>query len=151
MDPATLTRFESKITQVPAGCWVWTAATTKCGYGHLKVSGAMIRAHRLAWEHFVGPIPDGLQVEHGCHTVDPSCAGGVNCPHRRCVNPDHLELVTTQENTRRGLGFAGINVRKTHCVNGHEFTVDNTALVNTGRGRKGRRCLTCRSERARAA
>jgi hypothetical protein len=48
-----------------------------------------------------GPIPPGLYVDHACHTTDPDCAGGPNCPHRRCVNPDHLELVTDDENRRR--------------------------------------------------
>lgn len=48
------------------------------------------------------PIPDDLQIDHLCHTDDPGCLGGNDCPHRRCVNPAHLEPVTPQGNSLRG-------------------------------------------------
>jgi len=61
-------------------------------------------AHRIAYQLVVGPIPDGLVLDHLCHTRDPDCADNANCPHRRCVNPAHLEPVTRRENIARGRG-----------------------------------------------
>jgi hypothetical protein len=80
-------------------CWIWTGALRN-GYGAFWVEGRTIGAHRWAYEHTVGPIPDGLTLDHTCHKR--GCTPGKSCPHRACVNPSHLEPVTTGENTRRG-------------------------------------------------
>lgn len=71
------------------GCWNWTGAILKTGYGAMSWLGKNKPAHRIAYEQFVGPIPDGLVLDHLCRNT-------------RCVNPDHLEPVTSTENIRRG-------------------------------------------------
>lgn len=60
----------------------------------------MVLAHRAAHELWIGAIPDGYTVDHLCHNDDLLCVGG-RCPHRRCVEPSHLEAVTSAENNRR--------------------------------------------------
>lgn len=94
-------RFLRKVEVLPNGCWEWNATTTRKGYG-LFHDGKMVAAHVWSFKHFVGPIPDGLQLDHLCHTDDPSCLGGDGCRHRRCVNPAHLEPVTARGNSLRG-------------------------------------------------
>jgi hypothetical protein len=71
------------------------------GYGQLTVDRVQYRAHRVTYEHFVGPIPEGLVLDHLCHSTSTDCPGGRDCPHSACVNPDHLEAVTQGENVRR--------------------------------------------------
>lgn len=92
----------------------------------------MIGAHRVAYMLFRGAIPEGKQLDHLCRT-------------RHCVNPDHLEAVTVKENLLRGESWSGVNHRKTHCKQGHEFSVENTAIRSGG----GRTCRTCKREEAR--
>lgn len=85
----------------PDACWHWTGPLNRKGYGvaHL-VDRTGTTAHRAVYVLLVGPIPDGLTLDHTCH--DPSyCIEGVDCLHRRCVNPRHLEPVTLRENLRR--------------------------------------------------
>jgi hypothetical protein len=99
-------------------CWPWTGAITHEGYGVLQFGGEQVKAHRHAYEKMVGPVPDELTLDHVCHSSDPSCFLSKRCPHRRCVNPAHLEPVTNEENTRRGRRLA-----KTHCPRGHPYDV----------------------------
>lgn len=74
------------------GCWIWGRFTLPNGYGQLTVKGKRTLAHRYMYEKHVGPIPDGLVIDHLCRV-------------RNCVNPDHLEPVTHTENQRRGRGY----------------------------------------------
>jgi hypothetical protein len=82
-------RFESKYYPEPnSGCWLWDAHCAKNGYGLIGgggTGGGMKLAHRVSYELYVGPIPDGMNVLHKCDTP---------C----CVNPDHLRLGTLSDN-----------------------------------------------------
>lgn len=82
-------RFWAKVDK-SGGCWVWTGACNSDGYGNFLFEGANWRAHRWSYERLVGPIPDGLVIDHLCCVT-------------RCVNPAHLEPVTHLENVRRGI------------------------------------------------
>jgi len=106
-------------------CWIWQGSIGAGGYGKLWRKGKTLLAHRWIYEKDVGPIPEGLTLDHLCRQRD-------------CVNPAHLEPVTTKENLRRGESPSARIARKTHCKRGHEFTTDNTYI-----GAGGRRC--CRS------
>lgn len=102
----TLGRFVAKVDFGDGrGCWRWTGARQSRGYGSIGFGprGALrtFLAHRVAYAWFVGPLEDGLTVDHTCHNADKACPGGPSCEHRRCVNPDHLELVDGDENSRR--------------------------------------------------
>ncbi|MFE3495288.1 HNH endonuclease signature motif containing protein [Streptomyces sp. NPDC059175] len=131
-------RLLEKTTPGWGGCVIWTAGLNG-GYGVICVGDAPRRAHRVAYELFVGPIPQGLQLDHLCHTRDIGCPGG-ECIHRRCINPHHLEPVTNQENARRSPHtLVGSNVRKTHCPQGHPYSGENLRL-----GARGMRyCRAC--------
>lgn len=112
-------------------CWIWQGYTEKTGYGRITVNKRRWRAHRWMYEQEVGPIPEGLTLDHLC---------GV----RNCVNPDHLEPVTLVENSLRGGSPWARNRRKTHCLRGHEFTKENTFWSEGSRG-----CRLCRAIRKR--
>lgn len=123
-------RFWSKVQKTESGCWLWTASSVRGGYGKFSIGGGLVeRAHRYAYRMFRGPIPPDLELDHLC---------GVTA----CVNPEHLEAVTHQENTRRGQGAAGQNARKTHCKRGHLFGPENTYHDPAG----DRRCRICLTE-----
>ncbi len=88
------------------GCWIWQRAISPEGYGvgtfaRLGYPGRSL-VHRVLYQQKYGPIPDGVPLDHTCHTDDDSCPGGPTCPHRPCVNPDHGEPVTYLENCHRG-------------------------------------------------
>lgn len=110
------------------GCWLYTGTTHK-GYARVKVEGQRVMLHRALYERVVGPVPDGLELDHLCRV-------------RNCVNPDHLEPVTHAENMARGAW-----AMRTHCRRGHELTAQNT---RRHLGRKERVCHECAQERSRA-
>lgn len=128
--PDPVERFWSKVDRGDGGaddCWLWTGVKSHDGYGITTHDSTRTYAHRFAWELLVGPIPEGMTLDHLCRV-------------RGCVRaPEHLSVVTIQENMRRGMGLAAVNARKTHCKYGHPFDEQNTWV-----GRKGqRKCRTC--------
>ncbi len=131
-------RFWRYVDKNDSGCWLWTASLNKWGYGQLyagSLNGKRLTpfiAHRFSYQLNVGPIPEGLDLDHLCRV-------------RSCVNPDHLEPVTRRENIVRGIGFCAENAKKTHCANGHPYDDENTRITKNG----WRRCSACNRENAR--
>lgn len=111
-------------------CWLWQGAKSG-GYGKVReaqgAGGSLKRVHRVVYEHLVGPIPEGLELDHVRQR---------GCVHRHCCNPEHLEPVTSHENSLRG---ESKNAQKTHCPAGHPYDATNTFVRNGG----GRECRLC--------
>lgn len=127
-------RFWAKVAapQTPDGCMEWGASKDGKGYGKFYLNGHLVPAHRFAYELVIGPIPEGLQLDHLCR-------------NRACVRPDHLEPVTARENLLRGETLAARNAAKTHCDNGHPYNTENTYWHKPNR----RKCRACSRERQR--
>jgi hypothetical protein len=115
-----------------SGCWVWMGSLSGNGYGRF---GKKV-AHRVIYELLRGPIPEGMEADHMCNNII-------------CVNPDHIRPSMPRDNKMRGNGVCALHSRKTQCVNGHEFTVENTYNPPKRPGR--RYCKTCTKNRKRAA
>ena len=123
-------RFWQHVRVRSNGCWQWVGSREAKGYGRFWLNGKHRKAHRVAYELMVGPIPAGYTIDHLCRNRD-------------CVRPSHLDPVTNRENVLRGEGVTANHARQTHCTNGHEFTPENTYI----RPRGQRSCREC----ARAA
>jgi hypothetical protein len=133
-------RFDRKWVLDPdTGCHLWQDHLVS-GYGQFRIRrGTQIMAHIYAYERAMGPVPDGMVLDHICHPDDGSCAGG-RCTHRSCCNPEHVRPVSRGENTlRSATGPTAVNARRTKCIRGHELP----PYVPGG----GRRCQTCIRER----
>ena len=117
-------RFWDKVAFVE-GCWIWTGAFRGEGYPNYYDGTRTRIGHRVAYEHLVGPIPDGYQVDHLCKV-------------RLCVNPHHLEAVTARVNTLRSTSPSALRSQQTHCKNGHLLPEERFL------GKRWmRRCLEC--------
>lgn len=138
--PDPLDRFAAKV-EVTDSCWLWTATRHRKGYGQFQFDGSMRQAHRWLWEQTVGPIPEGLELDHLCRV-------------RHCVNPDHLEPVTHAENVARAASPSAAlrrhwdnwRAERPNCPKGHPYTEENTMTYPY----KPRQCRTCNRERAAA-
>jgi hypothetical protein len=115
-------------TTLKTGCWEYPGCKSGGGYAQVLYGGGRQRpyVHRLVYEHFVGPVPEGLETDHLCR-------------NRSCANFEHLEMVTRQENNRRRKF-----VIATHCPAGHEKTEDNILYTKLGH----RICKICRREQS---
>lgn len=112
-------------------CWVWTAAVNSKGYGIFSVDGSGRLAHRISYERGMGPIPEGLQIDHLCR-------------NKLCVRPAHLEPVTNEENSRRRWETYTV------CGKGHELTPDNVRIHRRTNGPETKECRTCTVARSQA-
>jgi hypothetical protein len=128
-------RFWAKVNADEV-CWEWMAATDRGGYGVFNPNGTLVRAHRFAWENLVGPIPEGLHIDHLCR-------------NRICVCIDHLEPVTPKMNHERGTSVVRRKIQAatiTHCPRNHEYNEENT---NVNKRTGARKCLTCHRDNER--
>lgn len=128
-------RVMAKVVVTPSGCWEYQGArhvNTRHGiFGYtVQGKGTTLRVHRWVYENTVGPVDEGLVLDHLCR----------NPP---CCNPSHLEPVPPGVNVLRGESPGARNARKTKCHKGHEFTGSNFSVDNLGR----RVCLLCKRER----
>ena len=130
-------RFWAKVDRTD-NCWLWTGAIQSRGYGSFGIGDKRTEtAHRIAYLTFVGPIPDGLELDH-------------LCLNKRCVRPDHLEAVTAQVNNQRARDngqtspspLSRLNASKIACPAGHFYSPDNTYTNPQGH----RQCRTCKRE-----
>lgn len=130
----------NRIVKQDDGCWIWQQHLNRGGYGTVRLMalhpGHAVLVHRAMYELIVGPIPDGLELDHLCKVT-------------ACCNPAHLEPVTRRVNMDRStFQQRKVEARRalTHCRNGHEYTERNTHTTRLGR----RRCRACSAAWARA-
>jgi hypothetical protein len=146
-------RFNEKwVLDIETGCWLWIGAKDNNNYGMIGSggrlkwgggSGVLIRAHRVAYELYREPIPEGFQIDHLCRVP-------------ACVNPWHLEPVTQKENIKKGNVSLSNSLRhksKKYCKRGHKYTKANTYVqirkYKSGIISKMRSCLICRRNEAK--
>lgn len=121
-------RFWSKIGSID-DCWLWVGSRNTQGYGQMWYKGGRVVVHRLAYRALVGEIPEGLVIDHLCRV-------------RNCVNPDHLEVVTSRENTLRGNAPSAQCAKRKACLQGHPYS------LYVGTKESYRYCKVCQRQRA---
>jgi hypothetical protein len=140
-------RFWAKVDKTPT-CWLFTGSTAGEGYGWFWAGSCGHRAHRVAYELLVGPIPEGMTLDHvkdrGC--TSKACVKALADEH----GPAHLEPVTHRENILRGAGVTACNAAKTVCPHGHPYDAANTMHRRRSDGRAYRKCRQCDNRQRRA-
>lgn len=107
-------------------CWEWKSCKNKAGYGKLGAGkNNSLYAHRFSYELHKGVLEKDKHIHHICGNTS-------------CVNPEHLEQLSSKQHTLKGNSFCGIEARQTHCKHGHEFTLDNIWTYNGHR-----KCKKC--------
>lgn len=135
---------ERVVVDSTSGCWrVPDLKVRSDGYLRVSIAGTLGYLHRIFYEHYVGVVPEGFELDHTCHTDDETCRG-VGCEHRGCVNPDHMDVVTRRENIERS-HVGVVNRSKEECSRGHVYDDENTYHRPDG----GRDCRVCMRERSR--
>lgn len=135
--------FLRKVVEGPE-CYGWDGAKTRGGYAIFAWRGRKGLAHVFIYEETFGPVPEGWDVDHLCHTRE--CKLGDLCPHRACTRVDHLKAVPHKENVRRGRTGQHWRERE-HCKNGHPFDETNSMWTSAG----WRLCRECHRQSARRA
>ena len=121
--------FNKTMFEPNTGCWIWTGAKGKSGYGNIGINKKTYSIHRIVYEIEKGQIPIGYQIDHLCN-------------NKICINPYHLEAKTPKENIIRALKISkNHHMNKTHCKRGHEFTKEN---IYFNQNVNGRICKICR-------
>jgi len=139
---ATWDEIRQMVVRNPeTGCLEWTGSITEDGYGDITFKGERWLTHRLFWSQIVGPLTDGLTLDHVCHSLDLTCRGGA-CRHRRCVDVRHLEEVTQSVNTGRAL----VNRWHDHIPSCPIHGTEAMKWYAEGNDRPRLRCKTCISE-----
>lgn len=139
--PTPQERLTAKVAIDPTtGCWNWTGATSgkKRQYSAFRYEGRLTSGHRASYRIFVGPIPDGHEVDHTCRNT-------------LCINPEHLEAVTQRENNLRSGSPSAERSRVTHCPQGHPYDDENTYRRPGSKNRECRKCRCAVVQRRKAA
>lgn len=127
-----LRKFMEKVSMnEETGCMEWVGAMLPNGYGQVGFRGKLWVAHRAFWVFMGKPDPGGFDLDHLCR-------------NRKCINPDHLELVSRGDNLRRGFIARG-------CKNGHPYSPEDFSVVKRSNGIQELRCKVCHRERNRKA
>ena len=133
--PKDIERFWSKVDRSagPDACWLWKSTINAYGYGRFNCGGrrnGSLAAHRVAYEELNGEIPNGLVIDHLCRV-------------RHCVNPAHMETVTSGENVMRGMSPSVLTATTGMCRRGHVMSDENTYVYTEKNGRTKYRCREC--------
>lgn len=123
-DVPNIDRIADRVAFTDSGCWLWIGSVERYGYGRVTVRGERWLAHRFVYTALVGPIAEGLSLDHLCRNT-------------LCVNPDHLEPVDHAENVRRGMSPPQVVRRSGICKRGHRRTPSNV-FASSGN------CKSCR-------
>jgi hypothetical protein len=145
--PEQLKKVIDRIEPQENGCWWYPTVLGDKGYSTTRIGWPIVKGakvHRLSWIYYKGDIPEGMVIDHLCHNLK-TCKGGNTCEHRRCVNPEHLQLVSESENSAKTVRVLKY---KTHCKWGHKLE-NNIYKFNSKQGERSA-CATCANKPAKA-